>query len=106
LTIAKAIANPKPDPPFLRERSLGGVLPMYGMPSRVRDLYHHDPTRKQKVATIDRDLDLAITEFSPSAEKTKDKRIYTSIGFTAPLLPDKESGLRPASEQPLAYSHF
>lgn len=80
----------------------GGVLPMYGMPSRVRDLYHHDPTRKQKVATIDRDLDLAITEFSPSAEKTKDKRIYTSIGFTAPLLPDKESGLRPASEQPLS----
>jgi DEAD/DEAH box helicase domain-containing protein len=80
----------------------GGVLPMYGMPSRVRDLYHHDPSRKQKVATIDRDLDLAITEFSPSAEKTKDKRIYTSIGFTAPLLPDKESGLRPASEQPLS----
>ncbi|MBD2317383.1 DEAD/DEAH box helicase [Phormidium tenue] len=80
----------------------GGVLPMYGMPSRVRDLYHHDPSRKQKVATIDRDLDLAITEFSPSAEKTKDKRIYTSIGFTAPLLPDKESGLRPAAEQPLS----
>ncbi|NJL89202.1 MAG: DEAD/DEAH box helicase [Coleofasciculaceae cyanobacterium SM2_1_6] len=76
----------------------GGVLPMYGMPSRVRDLYHHDPSRKQKVATIDRDLDLAITEFSPGAEKTKDKRIYTSIGFTAPLLPDKENGLRPAAE--------
>ncbi len=76
----------------------GGVLPMYGMPSRVRDLYHHDPSRKQKVATIDRDLDLAITEFSPGAEKTKDKRIYTSIGFTAPLLPDKENGLRPAAD--------
>ena len=63
----------------------GGILPMYGMPSRVRNLYHHDPSGRQKFATIDRDLDLSITEFSPSSEKTKDKRIYTSIGFTAAL---------------------
>jgi DEAD/DEAH box helicase domain-containing protein len=63
----------------------GGILPMYGMPSRVRNLYHHDPSGRQKFVTIDRDLDLSITEFSPSSEKTKDKRIYTSIGFTAPL---------------------
>ncbi len=76
----------------------GGILPMYGMPSRVRDLYHHDPSRRQKVATIDRDLDLAITEFAPGSEKTKDKRIYTSIGFTAPLLPDNKNGLVPAAE--------
>jgi len=76
----------------------GGILPMYGMPSRVRDLYHQDPSRKQKVSTIDRDLDLAIAEFAPGSEKTKDKRIYTSIGFTAPLLPDKKNGLVPADE--------
>ena len=76
----------------------GGILPMYGMPSRVRDLYHHEPYGRQKVATIDRDLDLAITEFAPGSEKTKDKRIYTSIGFTAPLLPDKKNGLVPADE--------
>lgn len=76
----------------------GGILPMYGMPSRVRDLYHHDPSRRQKVSTIDRDLDLAIAEFAPGSEKTKDKRIYTSIGFTAPLLTDKKNGLVPAGE--------
>ncbi|HEY9692455.1 MAG TPA: DEAD/DEAH box helicase [Oculatellaceae cyanobacterium] len=76
----------------------GGILPMYGMPSRVRDLYHHDPSRKQKVSTIDRDLDLAIAEFAPGSEKTKDKRIYTSIGFTAALLPDQKNGLVPAGE--------
>ncbi len=34
---------------------------------------------------IDRDLDLAITEFAPGAQKTKDKRIHTAIGFTSPL---------------------
>ncbi|MEG3909643.1 DEAD/DEAH box helicase [Microcoleus sp. w2-18bC1] len=76
----------------------GGVLPMYGMPSRVRDLYHHDPSRKQKVPTIDRDLDLAVSEFAPGSEKTKDKRIYTAIGFTASLIPDNKNGLVPAGE--------
>ena len=74
----------------------GGILPMYGMPSRVRDFYHQYSTKTKKVSTIDRDLDLAITEFSPGSEKTKDKRIYTSIGFTAPLLPDTKDGLRSA----------
>jgi DEAD/DEAH box helicase domain-containing protein len=77
----------------------GGVLPMYGMPSRVRDLYHHDPSRKQRVLpTIDRDLDLAVSEFAPGSEKTKDKRIYTAIGFTASLIPDTKNGLVPAGE--------
>lgn len=76
----------------------GGILPMYGMPSRVRDFYHQYSTKTKKVSTIDRDLDLAITEFSPGSEKTKDKRIYTAIGFTAPLLPNKENGLRSAGD--------
>jgi DEAD/DEAH box helicase domain-containing protein len=62
----------------------GAVLPMYGMPSRVRLLYHQLVSETAK--TIDRDLDLAITEFAPGSQRTKDKRIHQSIGFTAPLL--------------------
>jgi len=64
----------------------GAVLPMYGMPSRVRLLYHG--FRGREALSIDRDLDLAITEFAPGSQKTKDKRIYTAIGFTSPLLPN------------------
>lgn len=64
----------------------GAVLPMYGMPSRVRLLYHGFKGRE--ALSIDRDLDLAITEFAPGSQKTKDKRIYTAIGFTSRLLPD------------------
>ncbi len=79
----------------------GGVLPMFGMPSRVRDLYHHNPSGKG-IATIDRDLDIAVSEFAPGAEKTKDKLIYTSIGFTAPLLPDKKNIYLPADSDPLS----
>ncbi|MGB5968510.1 MAG: helicase-related protein, partial [Spirulinaceae cyanobacterium] len=78
----------------------GGVLPMYGMPSRVRNLYHHKPQGRIKPAEIDRDLDLAITEFAPGSEKTKDKRIYQSIGFTAPLLLDGKSLV--AADKPLS----
>ncbi len=78
----------------------GGILPMYGMPSRVRELYHG--INKSQTYNINRDLDLAITEFAPGSEKTKDKRIYTAIGFTSPLLTDKKNGLVPASNDPLS----
>ncbi|HKZ79711.1 MAG TPA: DEAD/DEAH box helicase [Pyrinomonadaceae bacterium] len=62
----------------------GAILPMFGMPSRVRELYHG--IRQKECLTIDRDLDLGVTEFAPGSQKTKDKRVYTAIGFTAPLL--------------------
>jgi len=61
----------------------GAVLPMFGMPSRTRMLYHR--LSQDREFTISRDLEVAITEFSPGAQKTKDKAIHTAIGFTAPL---------------------
>ena len=77
----------------------GAVLPMFGMPSRVRLLYHQLPRRAPRV--IDRDLDLAVTEFAPGSQRTKDKRIHQAIGFTAPLL--QHGGIyTPASHDPLA----
>ena len=65
------------------------LLPMFGMPSRVRYLYHGWPktrdSRSKEFQNIDRDLELAISDFAPGAQKTKDKRIHTAIGFTSPL---------------------
>lgn len=64
-----------------------GSLPMYGMPTRVRNLYT-GPRRsgsQQEWSTIDRDLDLAVFEFAPGSTIVKDKRAYLCIGFTAPL---------------------
>ena len=60
-----------------------GILPMFGMPNRMRHLYHG--LRSEKALTIDRDLEIAITEFAPGSQKTKDKVIHTSIGFTDEL---------------------
>ncbi|MDG6999311.1 MAG: DEAD/DEAH box helicase [Nitrososphaerota archaeon] len=61
----------------------GAVLPMYGMPSRTRLLYHG--LKDKRTNTIDRDLDLAIVEFAPGSQRTKDKRVHEAVGFTSEL---------------------
>ena len=83
--ISEAASNPELTGDGLAERlAEGAILPMYGMPSRSRLLFHQ--LRGKTPSQIDRDLDLAITEFAPGSERTKDKRIYVPIGFTAPYL--------------------
>ncbi|MCX6624892.1 MAG: helicase-related protein, partial [Acidobacteria bacterium] len=64
----------------------GALLPMFGMPSKVKVLYHgQDKTWGTEVPTIERELDLAITEFAPGAQKKKDKRIHESAGMCPDL---------------------
>lgn len=68
-----------------------GVLPMYGMPTRVRNLFTgpplHKAEREWEPQSIDRDLEVAIFEFAPGRALTKDKRTHLSIGLTPQLLP-------------------
>lgn len=65
-----------------------GILPMYGMPSNTRELVHSlKPDRStNEFPSIDRDMESAVSEFAPGGQKTKDKRIYTSIGFSPRLV--------------------
>ena len=82
--IDQAAVNPELAGEGLAERlAEGAILPMFGMPSRTRLLYHRLTHDGEK--TIDRDLELAITEFAPGAQKTKDKAVHTAIGFTPPI---------------------
>ncbi|MCW2283799.1 hypothetical protein M2323_001769 [Rhodoblastus acidophilus] len=75
---------------FLAER---GLLPMYGMPTRVRNLYvglrkgatHGGRDELPEWSTIDRDIDIAIAEFAPGNLLTKDKREHLVVGFTGQL---------------------
>ena len=97
--IDQACFNPEITSEGLAERlAEAAVLPMYGMPSRVRNLYHG--LRQNNEFTIDRDLDLAITEFAPGSQRTKDKRVYKAIGFTAPLMYQQQKWV-PYSSKPL-----
>ena len=80
----------------------GAVLPMYGMPSRTRLLYHG--LKNNVEHTIERDLEVSITEFAPGSQKVKDKAILTSIGFTAPLQFYKS--WHPIEEDPLPFRRW
>ncbi|MCX2582726.1 DEAD/DEAH box helicase [Pedobacter sp. MR22-3] len=60
----------------------GGLLPMFGMPTTVKNLYH-GLSEDMEPLVIDRDQAMAIYEFAPGAQKTKDKAIHTAIGFTS-----------------------
>jgi DEAD/DEAH box helicase domain-containing protein len=67
-----------------------GLLPMYGMPTRVRNLYLGDAARPdgqfwRTWRTVDRDLDMAVFEFAPGSVLTKDKQEHLCTGFTGPL---------------------
>jgi hypothetical protein len=64
---------------------------MYGMPTRVRDLYlgyQHQQGGEEYARewrTIDRDIDLGVFEHAPGAVVVKDKYQHRCVGFTGPL---------------------
>lgn len=75
----------------------GGLLPMFGMPTSVRNLYHggkREEDASYSSLSIDRDQGLAIFEFAPGAQKTKDKAIHTCIGFTSDFISDNRNGIQ------------
>jgi len=69
----------------------GGVLPMFGMPTTVKNLYH-GINRKLEPLSIDRAQAMAIYEFAPGAQKTKDKAIHQVIGFTSDFINTRKNG--------------
>jgi DEAD/DEAH box helicase domain-containing protein len=81
-----------------------GRLPMYGMPTRSRTLFTHvipadqeDGKKGFEWRAMDRDLSLAIYEFSPGSVLVKDKLEHLAIGFTGaypPTIVEHYSGQR------------
>jgi hypothetical protein len=69
----------------LSERlATAGLLPMFGFPTRVRRLF----TKKPRVAypwppehgSVDRGLDIALSQFAPGSQTVKDKEVHTACG--------------------------
>lgn len=71
-----------------------GFLPMYGMPSDVRNFYHGTEHKNGQdyVKSIDRSSELAISEYAPGSEKTKDKGVYRVEALTLPMDFRKDRG--------------
>lgn len=65
-----------------------GLLPLFGMPSVVRSFYHGiiEKADERILQSIDRPIEIAISEFAPGSVKTKDKAEYEVAGITVPIL--------------------
>ncbi len=61
-----------------------GVLPMFGFPTRVRYLFHRPPSRDggwpPERGVIDREIEIAISQFAPGAQTVKDDKLHTAVG--------------------------
>ena len=68
-----------------------GLLPMFGFPTRVRLLYTNWPDSGNpwppEHGLVDRDLDIAISQFAPGSETVKDKAVHIACGVVE-LYPD------------------
>jgi hypothetical protein len=85
------IANESPSHKDLSQQlAETGLLPMYGMPTRQRLLYFERPADLSTVdeVSIDRDADIAISEFSPSSAVVRDGEQHIPVGVV-----DYEPGL-------------
>lgn len=72
-----------------------GVLPMFGMPTSVRQLYFSLPTRGggngyAEPKTLDRPFDQAVSDFSPGSERTWDKRKILPVGLSGRIYAERK----------------
>jgi len=84
--IDRAVAANMAIPDLSQRLAEYGLLPMFGFPTRVRDLFHRRPARAfpwPPAGVVDRDLGIAIAQFAPGAEVVKDKAIHTAVGVAA-----------------------
>lgn len=60
-----------------------GLLPMFGFPTRTRNLFTSWPRSGREwppKGAIDRNLDIAISQFAPGSQTVKDKAVHTAVG--------------------------
>jgi ATP-dependent helicase YprA (DUF1998 family) len=81
-----------------------GVLPMFGFPTRVRDMFLMRPRRAYPWpprGTVDRQLELATIDFAPGSETVRDKQVHTAVGLAA----YRPAGTRVVADDPLGRAH-
>lgn len=83
--IDEKVSNPRYHQRALSERlATAGLLPMFGFPTRVRLLFTRRPGLAHpwppKHGTVDRGLDIALSQFAPGSQTVKDKEVHTACG--------------------------
>jgi DEAD/DEAH box helicase domain-containing protein len=102
--VDRAIENPHFNNPELSVLlAYAGDLPMYGFPTRVRNLYWRDPSKAPNASADDinaaavesRALDMAISMYAPGSQKTKNGETHICVGFVDFEPNPSGRGLRP-----------
>jgi DEAD/DEAH box helicase domain-containing protein len=80
-----------------------GILPMFGMPTSVRNLYFELPSKPDETdaLSLDRPFDQAVADFSPGSERTWDKRKLTPAYLSGPVIKNPARGNWVSSGAPL-----
>ena len=61
-----------------------GVLPLFGFPTRVRDLYRGVPdTSIDQIKIADRALEVAVGQYAPGSEVLNENQVHVCVGFAA-----------------------
>ncbi|MUG95350.1 DEAD/DEAH box helicase [Scytonema sp. UIC 10036] len=84
-----------------------GLLPMFGFPTRTRVLYTRWPRQSfpwpPEEGLVDRDLDIALSQFAPGSETVKDKAVHKAVGVVtlrpAGKVVNSENGFYPPLPQ-------
>ncbi|WP_431710455.1 DEAD/DEAH box helicase [Glutamicibacter uratoxydans] len=83
--IDKIIAQPDiSERELSKALALGGLLPMFGFPTRVRQLFGDKNLTTKSMddkVVSDRPLGIAITNYAPGAEVVRDRMIHVAAGF-------------------------
>ncbi|WP_125077250.1 DEAD/DEAH box helicase [Pseudoxanthomonas sp. SGT-18] len=85
-----------------------GILPMFGMPTSVKQLYFYFPRAAEEGWTLDRQADQALADFAPGSRRTWDKRMLTPAGLIgAPMRRGKGKWVvtKPPVQAAYAYTH-
>ncbi|MFF4453230.1 DEAD/DEAH box helicase [Streptomyces goshikiensis] len=83
--ITKVAAEPTGAEELSERLAHAGVLPMFGFPTRVRQLYLDIPQKRfpwPPGNTIDRDIAMSVSQFAPGSEVVKDGKVYIVTGIT------------------------
>ena len=85
LEIDRVTTRSPPHHALSKRLAAEGTLPMFGFPTRVRSLYHGGVPRADsgwppERGVVDRQLDIAISQFAPGAQTVKDDQLLTSVG--------------------------
>ncbi len=80
--------NTRPHHALSERLASWGALPMFGFPTKSRYLFHKRPRRwPPQYGVIDRELEIAISQFAPGAQTIKDDTLHTAVGVVE-FVPD------------------